>query len=86
MLTRANPSAVASASSPWPERKTTPGRWTRHWALVVVESGPLDSLRTAELEHLRGQIALMQRRGSDAVRLLLSVARRLEPLDTNLAR
>ncbi len=54
--------------------------------LVAVEAGPLDALRTAEVEHLRGQIALVQRRGTDAARLLLSAARRLEPLDAGLAR
>ena len=54
--------------------------------LVAVEAGPLDALRTAEVEHLRGQIALEQRRGSDAGRLLLSAARRLEPLNADLAR
>jgi DNA-binding CsgD family transcriptional regulator len=54
--------------------------------LVAVEAGPLDQLRTAELEHLRGQFALVQRRGSDAVRPLLSAARRLEPFDAALAR
>ncbi len=54
--------------------------------LVAVEAGPLDALRTAEVERLRGQIALDQRRGTDAARLLLSAARRLEPLDVGLAR
>jgi DNA-binding CsgD family transcriptional regulator len=54
--------------------------------LVAVEAGPLDALRTAEVEHLRGQIAMVQGRGADAVRLLLSAARRLEPLDAGLAR
>jgi DNA-binding CsgD family transcriptional regulator len=54
--------------------------------LVAVEAGPLDALLTAEVEHLGGQIALQQQRGSDAVRLLLSAARRLETLNTNLAR
>ena len=54
--------------------------------LVAVEAGPLDALRTAEVERLRGYFALMERRGSDAARLLLSAARRLEPLDTELAR
>ena len=49
--------------------------------LVAVEAGPLDALQTAEVEHLRGQIALDQRRGTDAARLLLSAARRLEPLN-----
>jgi DNA-binding CsgD family transcriptional regulator len=54
--------------------------------LVAVEAGPPDAARTAEVEHLRGQIALMQRRGSDAARLLLRAARRLDPLDADLAR
>jgi DNA-binding CsgD family transcriptional regulator len=54
--------------------------------LVAVEAGPLDALRTAEVERLRGQIALDQQRGGDAARLLLSAARRLEPLNADLAR
>ena len=54
--------------------------------LVGVEAGPLDELEAAEVERLRGQIALDQRRGSDAARLLLSAARRLEPLNADLAR
>jgi DNA-binding CsgD family transcriptional regulator len=54
--------------------------------LVAVEAGPLDPLAAAEVEHLRGQIALVQRRPGDAARLLLSAARRLEPLNAALAR
>jgi DNA-binding CsgD family transcriptional regulator len=54
--------------------------------LVAVEAGPPDAARTAEVEYLRGQIALMQRRGTDAARLLLRAARRLDPLDADLAR
>ncbi len=54
--------------------------------LAPVETGPPDSLRIAEVEHLRGQIALMQRRGEDAGRLLLSAAGRLTPIDAGLAR
>jgi DNA-binding CsgD family transcriptional regulator len=54
--------------------------------LVVAEAGALDALGTAEMEHLRGQIALEQRRGGDAARQLASAARRLEPLDARLAR
>jgi DNA-binding CsgD family transcriptional regulator len=54
--------------------------------LVAVEAGPPDALRTAEIEHLRGQIALHQRRSGDGARLLLSAARRLEPLNPGLAR
>jgi hypothetical protein len=54
--------------------------------LFAVEAGPRDALRTAEVEHLRGQIALQQRRGSDAGRLLMDAARRLEPLNADMAR
>ena len=54
--------------------------------LVAVEAGPLDALVTAEVEHLRGQIAFDQQRVSDAARLLLSAARRLEPINVDLAR
>ena len=54
--------------------------------LVAVEAGARDALRTAEVEHLRGQIALDQQHGDDAARLLLDAARRLEPLNADLAR
>jgi hypothetical protein len=54
--------------------------------LVAAETGPRQALRIAEVEHLRGQIALDQRRGSDAARLLLNAARRFEPLNPGLAR
>jgi hypothetical protein len=51
-------------------------------ALVVTGYG----LRTADVEHLRGQIAFDQRRISEAARLLLSAARHLEPLNADSAR
>ncbi|HEY2085302.1 MAG TPA: AAA family ATPase [Mycobacterium sp.] len=54
--------------------------------LVAVEAALLDPLQAIELQRLRGQIALMQRRATDAVRLLLGAARRLDPLDADLAR
>jgi DNA-binding CsgD family transcriptional regulator len=54
--------------------------------LVAVEAGPLDALSAAEVEQLHGLIALVQRGPSDAARLLLSAARRLERLDAGLAR
>jgi DNA-binding CsgD family transcriptional regulator len=54
--------------------------------LVALEAGPLDALSAAEVEHLRGLIALVQQGPSDAARLLLNAARRLEPLDADLAR
>ena len=54
--------------------------------LVEVEAGPLDELGRARAELLRGRIALEQQRSDDAGRLLASAARRLEPLDPELAR
>jgi DNA-binding CsgD family transcriptional regulator len=46
----------------------------------------MPALQAAEAEHLRGQVAFDQRRVGDAARLLVSAARRLEPLDPELAR
>ncbi len=54
--------------------------------LAAAVAGPLDEVQTAQAEYLRGQIAYDQRRGRDAVRLLLSAARLLEPLNAPLAR
>ena len=54
--------------------------------LVAVAAAPQDALLTAEAELLRGQIAFDQRRISDAARLLLNAAKRLEPLNAELAR
>ena len=54
--------------------------------LVPAEAGPLDARQGAEAERLRGQIAFDQARAADAARLLVSAARRLEPLDAALAR
>jgi DNA-binding CsgD family transcriptional regulator len=58
-------------------------------ALVLAaeaEAGAPDELRSAQLEYVRGQIADDQRRSSDAARLLLSAARRLDPLNASQAR
>ena len=54
--------------------------------LVVVEAGPLDELQRARVDLLRGRIALEQRRGVDAGLLLVSAAKRFEPLNAELAR
>jgi DNA-binding CsgD family transcriptional regulator len=51
-----------------------------------VEAGVLDELGRARVDLLRAQIALEQRRGGDAGRLFLSAAKRLEPLEPELAR
>jgi DNA-binding CsgD family transcriptional regulator/tetratricopeptide (TPR) repeat protein len=54
--------------------------------LAIAESGPLDELQSARVDLLRGEIAFALSRGSDAPPLLLSAAKRLEPLDLRLAR
>src|SRR6476469_4078345 len=54
--------------------------------LVALDAEQLDAYSAAEAEHLRGQIALEQQRGGDAVSLLLSAAGRLAPLDVRVAR
>ncbi|HEY2702290.1 MAG TPA: LuxR C-terminal-related transcriptional regulator [Candidatus Dormibacteraeota bacterium] len=48
--------------------------------------GRLDELQHARLERMRAWIAFVTRRGRDAPSLLVSAARRLEPLDVRLAR
>jgi len=54
--------------------------------LATAHEGPLDELQRARVDLLRGQIAFAVNRGSDAPPLLLSAAKRLEPLNVGLAR
>src|SRR5262245_3066142 len=54
--------------------------------LATAEAGPLSELDHAQVDLLRGQIAVASNRGSDAPPLLLKAARRLEALDVRLAR
>jgi AAA ATPase domain len=54
--------------------------------LSTAELGPLDELQRARLDRLRAQVAFARRRGSDAPPLLLKAAKRLDPLDADLAR
>ena len=49
-------------------------------------SGGLDEFASARVDLLRGQIAFALSRGSDAPPLLLKAAKRLEPLNRDLAR
>ena len=80
--------AVRSACLRRPGRKRDAGALDAALGLLVaVEAASRwTPLQTAEMERLRGQIAFDQRRAGDAARLLLSAARRLEPLDAGLAR
>jgi DNA-binding CsgD family transcriptional regulator/tetratricopeptide (TPR) repeat protein len=54
--------------------------------LDAADVGRLDELGRARLERMRARIAFVTGRGRDAPPLLLSAARRLEPLDVRLAR
>jgi DNA-binding CsgD family transcriptional regulator len=54
--------------------------------LVITEAWPLDEFALARVDLLRGQTAFASGLSSAAPPLLLSAARRLEPLDSELAR
>jgi hypothetical protein len=54
--------------------------------LATAELAPLDELHRARLARLRAQITFTRTRGADAIPLLLAAAKRLEPVDTGLAR
>jgi DNA-binding CsgD family transcriptional regulator len=54
--------------------------------LAMAQAGPLDELAGARVDLLRAQIVFASRHGRDAPPLMLSAARRLEPLDIELAR
>ena len=54
--------------------------------LATAEAGPLDEFASARVDLLRGQIAFASGLGSDAPPLLLKAAKRLEPLNLELAR
>ena len=54
--------------------------------LATGESGPLDELQSARVDLMRGEIVFASGLGSDAPPLLLKAAKRLEPLQADLAR
>ena len=54
--------------------------------VATAETGPLDEFQRARVGLLRGQIAFASSHGSDAPPLLLTAARRFEPLDAQIAR
>ena len=54
--------------------------------LAVAEAGPLGELEQGRVHLLRAQLAFVTNRGGDAPLLLVMAARRLEPIDTDLAR
>ena len=54
--------------------------------LAMAESGPLSDLQQASVDVMRAQLAFITSRGGDAPTLLLTAARRLEPIDADLSR
>ena len=54
--------------------------------LGMAEAAPLDEFQRARADLLRAQLAFAANRGSDAPPLLLRAAKRLEPIDADLAR
>jgi hypothetical protein len=54
--------------------------------LATAGAGPLDELQRAQVDLVRGRVAFASGLGGDAPRLLLHAARRLEPIDLELAR
>src|SRR5690348_2573931 len=54
--------------------------------LAAAEAEPLDEFASARVDLLRGHVAFASGRGSDAPPLLLKAAKRLEPLNRDLAR
>jgi DNA-binding CsgD family transcriptional regulator len=57
-----------------------------HELLAMAELGVLAEFQRAELARLRAQMAVAERCGSDAPRMLLDAAKQLGPLDSGLAR
>jgi DNA-binding CsgD family transcriptional regulator len=54
--------------------------------LAAAEGGPLGEADRARIDLLRAQLSFASSRGNEALPLLLAAARRLEPLDPDLAR
>jgi len=54
--------------------------------LAIAATGPPDELQQAQVDLLRGQIAVVFNPGNNVPPLLLKAAQRLEPLDVGLAR
>jgi DNA-binding CsgD family transcriptional regulator len=54
--------------------------------VATAEDGPLGEAERARIDLLRAEMSFAANRGNEALPLLLAAARRLEPLDTRLAR
>jgi DNA-binding CsgD family transcriptional regulator len=54
--------------------------------LTIARGGPVDELQRAQIDLVGAQLAFASSRGNEATPLLLAAARRLEPLNLELAR
>ncbi len=87
MALTANPPSRAERALATAQAECQAGAFDAGLALLTIaEEGPLDEFQRARACLLRGEIALASRHGSDAPPLLLSAARKLDPLDVLLAR
>jgi DNA-binding CsgD family transcriptional regulator len=69
------------------QAKATAGEFgTALSLLTAAEEGPLDEAGQATIDLLRAQISYNSSHGNQALPMMLAAARRLEPLDGNLAR
>jgi DNA-binding CsgD family transcriptional regulator len=87
VLLTADPSRRAGRTLAAAQASVQAGAFDRALELLAAaEAGPLDELQSARADLLRGQVAFASGLGSDAPPLLLKAARRLEPLNLDLAR
>ena len=82
-----DPARRAQRSLAAAQAKATAGAFEAALSLLAAaEAGPLDKAERARIDLLRAQISYNSSHGNQALPLLLAAARRLEPLDRNLAR
>jgi len=82
-----DPARRAQRSLAAGQAKATAGAFgTALSLLTAAEEGPLDETGQATIDLLRAQISYNSSHGNKALPMMLAAARRLEPLDGNLAR
>ena len=87
VLLTADPARYAERALAAAQASMQAGAFGKALELVAAaEAGPLDELASARADLLRGQIAFASDLGSEAAPLLLKAAKRLEPLNLDLAR
>jgi hypothetical protein len=82
-----DPSLRAGRALTAAQAEVQAGAYDPAWELLAMAgAGPLTSSQQATVDLVRGQLAFLTRRGSDAPSLLLKAARSLEPIDVGLSR